>query len=171
MKLVGVDLGFEYLLRKLKAMLDQELKNDRGEWDSCPAGELTRMVRRIDAAHRRKQTFELARTGMFSMLLVACGVLVFGNFFVARDFTFGGISCTECVQHFPAYHDHLKGEVAVEDVELLASLETHLAKCERCQSNFRKMYSDVALDQLTGSTLQFRPLLPNFAVAVLPVSF
>jgi len=152
-------------------MQDQELKNDRGEWDSCPAGELTQMVRRIDASRRRKQTFELVRTGMFSMLLVACGVFIFGNFFAEQDFTFGGISCTECAQNFSAYHDHLNGDVALEDAVLLAKLETHLAKCKRCQTNFRKMYSDVAEDQLTGSMLQFRPLLPNFAVAVVPVSF
>ncbi len=105
------------------------------------------------------------------MLLFAVGAILVGGFVIYEEPMFGGISCTDCLGHVVEYHDHLVGKSPMTDIELVAMIETHLKKCDSCRTKFHQAYSDVPLEQLTKTVLRLGPLLPTFAVALVPAGY
>ena len=142
---------------------DQE---NHDQWTDCPAGELSRMVTRLDASQSRARTRKLYQTGVLSMLLVAAGVVVAGSLFAPGGNKYGGITCAECKSHFESYHGHLTGTAQIDDDGLTQSIATHLANCGFCQEFFKQSYPGVLNQTVAAST---RPavvhLIPTLAAS------
>jgi len=129
-----------------------------GDWNDCPQGELSRMVRRLDASKTSARNKKLVRTGMLSMLLVASGVVVSGSLLTPSSFTYGGITCAQCKSHFAEYNGYMTGSALLEDMGLVKSMATHLASCPICRPRFNEMYPGVLQDVASIST---RPVVRN----------
>lgn len=128
------------------SMPNDRIPNDResqSDWDACPQGELSQMVRGLDAAQSRARNRKLYKIGTLSMLLVACGIVVGGSFVEQNGLQGGGITCTECGSHFAEYHGHITGEGQLNDLTLASSMAAHLAGCSHCRSRFNKDYPGV----------------------------
>lgn len=141
------------------------------EWQSCPAGELSRLAKRLNVRERRVRLWQLASTGLLSMFLFAAGAILIGGFVIYEEPTFGGISCTDCLSHSDEYHAHLVGKLPMADAELAASIETHLKLCGCCRTKFHHAYPDVALEQLMAVGIRFRAPLPTFAMVLSPMAY
>lgn len=116
------------------------------DWEVCPSGELTRMVVRLDARGRRARARQLAGAAGLSAAVVAVAVIVGGSLSDggrAGRPHYGGISCATCNDHFANYHAHLTGDQPLADAALVASMETHLAKCDLCGPKFEMNYPGV----------------------------
>ena len=145
-------------------MLNDQNKTD--DWTPCQPGELTRMVKRLDAAERRTRYRQLARTGLLSMLVFAIGTMLVGGLGVFREPNYGGIRCSECIAHAEEYYQHLLGETLMADLTLAEQMKTHLELCDRCRPKFYKMYPDVAMGG--EDEYRFQPPRIVFAVAYSP---
>jgi len=141
-------------------------ENGSDDWKDCPQGQLTQMVRKLDASRSLAQTKKLVQTGLLSMLLVAGVVVVGGGLFTSNAMTYGGITCTECQGHFAAYHGHMAGSELLEDLGLVKSMDMHLANCQYCQDRFNENYPGVLSASISISTLPvvLRPM-PLLAVS------
>ena len=145
-------------------MLNDENKTD--DWTPCQPGELTRMVKRLDAVERRTRHRQLARTGLLSLLLFAVGIVLVGGLGVFQEPDFGGIRCSECLVHAEDYYRHLRGETLMADLAVAEQMKTHLQLCDRCRDKFYMMYPDVAISAI--GELRFQPPRPIFTVALVP---
>ena len=136
-----------------------------GDWNDCPQGELSRMVRKLDASQTRVRAKNLVRVGLLSMLLVAGGVVVGGSLLGPKSFTYGGITCAQCSSHFAEYKDHVTGVALLEDLGLVRSMATHLAHCPLCRPRFNEAYPGVLQDTASVSKWSLpRGALPLLAV-------
>ncbi len=142
------------------------------DWDDCPQGELSQMVRKLGASQTRARNRKLFQTGVVSMVLVACGVVVVGSMTGSNSMSLGGITCSECVSSFAEYHAHVTGVKPLEDSKLATSLATHLAHCQMCQSRFNENYPGV-LESVSSASPRPRVhnLLPLLAVARQPTYY
>jgi len=145
--------------------------NYQDDWQACPPGEITRLVKRLDSRERRARFGQLATTGLVSMLLFAAGAILFGGFVAYEEPTFGGIACTDCLAHAAEYHEHLVGSEPVADAELMGKIKTHLEMCPCCRAKFHQAYPDVPLNQLATTDIRFRPSLPALAVVLSTVNY
>ncbi len=147
--------------------MSKSTPNDReslGDWNDCPQGELSQMVRKLNVSQTRARSKKLVQTGLLGTLLVAAGVVVGGALFAPGNTAgYGGISCTECKSHFAEYHAHLTGSELLEDLGLATSMAAHLVECQSCRSRFHENYPGVLQAGISTSTqpaiLNFLPLL------------
>ncbi|NOY29262.1 MAG: hypothetical protein GXP28_03515 [Planctomycetes bacterium] len=141
-----------------------------GDWNNCPQGELSRMVRKLDASRARTRTKKLVQTSLLGMLLVAAGVVVSGSLLTSNsEGGYGGISCAECKSHFVEYHAHITGSELLEDLGLASSMAVHLADCRFCQSRFNASYPGVLQVGISISTQpMIRSPMPLLAVSRQP---
>ena len=162
----------------IKRSSDEQSFRDRStlsDWSECPQGELSQMVRHLSASQARARNRKLVQTGVVSMVLVACGVVVVGsltNRGGGGSFTFGGITCAECASHFAEYHGYLTDSKEFGTPELVASMTTHLGSCPICQSRFNETYPGVlktafSVTPRTG----LHDLLPLLAVSRQPAFY
>jgi len=141
-------------------------QNGNDVWNDCPRGELSQMVRKLDAAQSLTRTKKLVQTGLLSMLLVAGGVVAGGVLFSSNSMNFGGITCTECQGHFAEYHGHMTGSELLEDLGLVKSMETHIANCQSCRGRFDENYPGVLSASISISTQPvIRRPLPLLAIS------
>jgi len=132
---------------------------DSGDWGDCPQGELSRMVRKLDASRARGRTKKLVQTSLLGTLLVAAGVVVGGSLLTSnRVAGYGGISCAECKSHFAEYHAHVTGAELLEDLGLATSMAGHLADCQSCKSRFDANYPGVLH---AGVSISVQPAIRN----------
>ena len=134
-------------------------------WEECPAGELTQMVTRLDAAEQRRRSKQIYGTALISTVVFAGVVLAMGTFFDSGTTNYGGIDCAYCRNHLAEYFPHLNGDAVLEDAQFVASMKTHLEKCTFCRAKFRSLYPNFELSHRRAT----RPvltvaLLPQFAV-------
>ncbi len=146
-------------------------QNRNDDWNDCPQGELSQMVRKLDAAQSLTRTKKLVQTGFLSMLLVAGGVVAGGVLFTSNSMTYGGISCTECQGHFAEYHGHMTGSELLEDLGLVKSMDAHLAICQYCHDRFNENYPGVLSASISISTQHVIRSLPLLAVSRQPTFY
>ena len=123
---------------------DQLQQREPDQWKPC-SGEISHMVNRLEIVERRRRMRQLASTATLSLVLFAVGAVLIGGFVIYREPQFGGIGCTECLSHAPAYHDHLTGVAAMTDLELAERIKTHLDLCKCCKMKFNETYPDAAI--------------------------
>ncbi len=111
------------------------------QWDACNPGELTNLVHRLDGRQRAAHRRQILNTALVSTIVFACVVLSLGSF-LGKSGHYGGIACSECREHIPAYQLHLIGQSKLEDEDLLASMKIHLQKCKMCRSEFNTLYPE-----------------------------
>jgi len=119
-------------------------RNDN-PWEVCPTGELTQMVHRLDASQRRARSKQVYGTALVSTGVFACVVLALGSFMGPSGNHYGDISCSTCRNHIPDYALHLTGELVLENVDLVASMKTHLEKCSFCRARYNALYPNSQL--------------------------
>jgi len=140
-------------------------------WEACAAGELTQMVRRLDASQRHARRKQVYTTALLSTGVFACVVLAVGSLVGPARNLYGGISCRYCRSHFAEYQPYVAGEgdlagegvagrKADHDADFVGSMKTHLEKCTFCRAKFNAMYPD----QRIAGTVMTRPLAVTIAV-------
>ncbi len=135
-------------------------QHQNDNWHDCPAGELSQMVGRVNTSQRQARRKQLFGTAAACMLLVAVGVFSVGSVFAPNgDFTFGGITCTECHENFAAF-ERYQTEAATMNQALALSMETHLEQCPRCGKAFEKTYPGILSSELSN-----QPTMPLLAIA------
>ncbi len=144
----------------------QSTHQNDSPWDACPAGELTQMVHRLDASQRRTRSLQVGKTALLSTAVFACVVMVLGSFMGSSSLQFGGIDCETCQSRLAEYYPHAAGELVHEDVDFVASIETHLKECEFCREKFYAMYP--ALNTTRTTTLRLRLAFAQLSIS--PVS-
>ncbi|MCG8448088.1 MAG: hypothetical protein MI725_00730 [Pirellulales bacterium] len=137
------------------------------DWDVCPTGELSQMAARLDAAQRRASRNRLYGGTLACTALFAVVVLSVGSFLNSDGVKHGGIGCRECMSNFAAYHDHLTEANLLADAKLIASMATHLEKCDLCRGEFNAAYPGVLVSNLSavGRPLQVA-MLPRFTAEI-----
>ncbi len=149
-------------------------REDIGDWNDCPQGELSQMVCKLEASQTRARSKKLVQTGLLGTLLVAAGVVVSGSLLTSNGTRgYGGISCAECKSHFAEYHAHQTGSELLEDLGLATSMAAHLAECQSCRSRFNENYPDVLQAEISISMrpTMIRNPLPLLAVSRQPVPY
>lgn len=135
-------------------------------WEACSAGELTKMVHRLDARQRAVRRRQVLNTALVSTAVFACVVLGLGTFMNSGGSHAGGIACSVCREHLADYQLHLIGEQQFDDEQLLTSMKIHLEKCQFCRGRFNTAYPE---QRIEVSTTTRRALLlavqPGFALA------
>ena len=124
------------------------------DWDACSQGELTQMVTRLDAAKRRANRNRSYGSTLVCTALFAVVAFSVGSLLDSGGHLFGGIRCAECKSNFEAYHGHLTEASLIADAKLLASMETHLAKCAVCRDRFNRTYPGILPGDLSASSLR-----------------
>jgi hypothetical protein len=173
-------------------MSSEERQPDGGPdaWEACPEGELTQMVRRLDASQRWAVRKQVYTTALISTGVFACIVFAVGSLWGPDSTLYGRITCRFCRDHFSDYQLSLvagalvAGDAGVEsagvagagvagagvasagvagagqDAALLLNMKTHLEKCTFCRSRFNDAYPD---HRIAAATLA-RPLVAGSLV-------
>ena len=142
----------------------QHTGRDDVQWEACPAGELTQLVDRLDAAQRHARRKQVYGTALISTAVFAGVVLVLGSVVGSGRANYGGINCAYCRNHLAEYYPHLTGDVVLSDAQFVASMKTHLEKCTFCRAKFRSLYPDFELTgAFAGQPAIAFALLPRFS--------
>jgi len=146
------------------------------DWETCPKGALTHMVRQLNVHQQRTRMKQLLGAATLSMVLIAGGVIALGSWLgpanPQKEFKYGGIFCSECCSHFAAYHDYLADGKTSMDATLVKSMAVHLAQCGRCRKQFNTRYPEVAINEASVATWSpLRSVLPLFAVGMDPAIY
>lgn len=83
------------------------------QWEACPSGQLTGMVRRLEASQRRAQRKQVFNTALLSTAVFAIVVLAAGTWMGPASTSYGGIRCSVCRANFDAYNTHLSSRQLV----------------------------------------------------------
>ena len=144
-------------------MTTNQQQND--EWQDCPSGEMSQLVKRLNSKQKRVQSAQLLKAATVCILLVAAGVFFTGSMLDSQPILdsqepkYGGITCSQCKLHFASYRDHKTAAAPMEEA-LATSMATHLKDCNICRSFFEKTYPGVLSAEHTQ-----RFALPVFAIA------
>lgn len=111
--------------------MSREEHHDRDDWETCPTGEIARMVDRRRATDRARRLRTAAAAGG---ALVLCIGLIAGWMLTQRSHVYGGITCRECLAHG---EDFVAGRI--EDGELRASVRTHFEECPKCKPHLEEL--------------------------------
>ncbi|QDU55387.1 zf-HC2 domain-containing protein [Aeoliella mucimassa] len=142
--------------------MSHETRQD--EWHPCSSGELSKLTARLERQYRREQV------GAFMPVITAAALLIavvgLGMFWTS-DPPVARITCTECHDHFTAYHDHLLGTTPMADPEA-HSMQAHLEHCQRCREAFEQQFPGLLADGLhqSGEWLARRDVQLPLAVSL-----
>lgn len=104
-------------------------------WNAVPPETLTRAADRARRRDRvRRDTW--IGLGLAAVLVVVAVPWMFGLIGTAREYDFGGITCSEVHEVLPAYQ-----EGTLED-ETARQVAFHVDKCPRCSELVRSMMQD-----------------------------
>ncbi len=117
-------------------------RGSQEEWSCCPAGELQKMVDRMNVMQRCADRKRNCYCGAVAALLVAC-LFLGGTWMTMNSGAHGGMTCTECKSHFADYRAHLTGDSLLEDETLIKLMSTHLEHCPSCRAKFMASYPDI----------------------------
>lgn len=154
-------------------------QNDKplADWDSCPSGELQRLVGRLNVIEQCAQRKRICFCGVGVMLMAVGLVVGVGTLMAPSVTNYGGLTCQQCQSHFVAFHDQLASELdnqtaslveietrvgmentveatekertEIMDSALAERMKTHLANCQRCEEQFNTRYPGITTNHQT----------------------
>lgn len=96
------------------------------------------------SSQRREQVARLAKVGLLSLLVVAAGLFLGSYLWADHSGLPGGITCTQCREHFDEYSRHLTDGTSM-DQDLADRVYQHLVGCTRCREAFEQQYPGLLL--------------------------
>jgi len=138
-----------------KTMTDYDQTDEQDDWAACPAGEIQQMVRRERTRRTKRKVAQFSSATAIVAVLVM-GVVVGGRHWFdqqtkpptpsAADQLIAGISCSDVVEHLPAY---VNDTLDRESHEIYERVFAHLQKCHKCDTHYKAM-RDAQVSQSTG---------------------
>ncbi len=116
---------------------------NQSQWDACPRGELTSMVKARRERRRNRIAWRVAMVSA-SLLLAGLGVYQLALMAQSGEFNYGGIACSEVQQAMANYQDRQMPP------DLSRRVVLHLEHCEACRQQ---------RDGTTGERQQATPSL------------
>ena len=109
------------------------MTNQNDQWDSCPPGEITRMVAAVHRKRRQATIKWFASLGGSVCLVLA--VLTVATVVWVNQLPAKNLTCREVVDYMQEYHQGILG------VGITASIEAHLSDCPSCNDHYEE-YDD-----------------------------
>jgi hypothetical protein len=114
---------------RLEAMSENQKQDD---WTTCPPGEITQMVNRLESQRRSVATVKTI--GAAAVIMLGVAIWQFSGATNPGENNLGHIACHEVCSHCEDYQD---GTLAKSDPTLLARIEQHLGHCKSCSAKLK----------------------------------
>lgn len=137
-----------------------EMPNEE-TWALCPEGELSALAGRLAAQDRKHK--RIATTKLAGVVAAGCALLIVGIGLV-RGPSHDPIDCRECIAHFDAFAEHLRGDKAMPRVTL-AQVSAHMQVCQKCPQHFERKHPGLLTAAQTAAAPPQAAWLPVASLA------
>mgnify|MGYP002624187451 CR=1 FL=1 len=120
------------------------MATEEQEWQSCPSGELSKMVEAKRARHRRKRIDRFAVVAAGVMAFIAIGGFSLGLFTPDGGNGTRAMACSEVVPQLSAY---VQGDL---DESIRNDIAAHLNYCPSCRTHHQELLKSVSKATIPG---------------------